>query len=175
MKIILVVLFGALLSGCAISIDGEQYLEQSPGLDLKTFFEGDVKAWGIVQNRTGNVVQRFEVDIVGTVDGPTITLDETFDYGLGEGPEKRVWTITETSPGIYEGSATDIPGPATGRSFGNALFWSYEMDLPVGDTSYKVRFEDWMWALDGDKLVNRSYIRKFGLVVAEVTLFMQKQ
>ena len=163
------------MSGCATSIDGERYRQQTPDLELKTFFEGEVKAWGIVQNRSGNVVQRFEVDITGTISGDTITLDETFRYGLGEGPEKRIWTITEVSPGVYEGSATDIPGPATGKAFGNALYWGYQMDLPVGDKEYTVKFEDWMWALDDDKLVNRSYIKKFGLVVAEVTIFMQKQ
>ena len=175
MRIILALFIVALLSGCATSIDGERYRPQTPDLDLKTFFEGEVKAWGIVQNRSGNVVQRFEVDIIGTVEGDTITLDETFRYGLGAGPEKRIWTITETAPGIYEGSATDIPGPATGRDYGNALYWGYQMDLPVGDKTYSVRFEDWMWALDNDKLVNRSYIKKFGLVMAEVTIFMQKQ
>lgn len=175
MKIILALFIGALLSGCATSIDGERYRQQTPDLELKTFFEGEVKAWGIVQNRSGNVVQRFEVDITGTISGDTITLDETFRYGLGEGPEKRIWTITEVSPGVYEGSATDIPGPATGKAFGNALYWGYQMDLPVGDKEYTVKFEDWMWALDDDKLVNRSYIKKFGLVVAEVTIFMQKQ
>lgn len=175
MRILLVLLLGALMSGCAVSIDGEQYRQQTPDLDLMTFFEGDVKAWGIVQNRSGNVVQRFEVDIIGTINGNTITLDETFYYGLGEGPGKRIWTITETSPGIYTGSATDIPGPATGRDYGNALQWAYQMDLPVGDKRYSVNFEDWMWALDDDKLVNRSYIKKFGLVMAEVTIFMQKQ
>lgn len=175
MRILLALLIGAVFSGCAVSIDGEDYLQQSPDMDLMTFFEGEVKAWGIVQNRSGNVVQRFEVDIIGTINGKTITLDETFRYGLGEGPEKRIWTITELSPGVYEGSATDIPGPAAGRDYGNALFWGYEMDLPVGDKVYAVKFEDWMWALDEDKLVNRSYIKKYGLVVAEVTIFMQRQ
>jgi hypothetical protein len=49
------------------------------------------------------------------------------------------------------------------------------MDLPVGESSYRVKFEDWMWAFDENTLMNRSYIRKFGITFAEVTLFMQRQ
>ena len=49
------------------------------------------------------------------------------------------------------------------------------MDLPVDDTTYAVTFDDWFWAFDDSAMMNRSYIRKFGVVMAEVTIFMQKQ
>ncbi len=49
------------------------------------------------------------------------------------------------------------------------------MDLPVGDSSYRVNFDDWFWAVTDDTLVNRSTISKFGIDFAEVTLFMQRQ
>jgi hypothetical protein len=37
-----------------------------------------------------------------------------------------------------------------------------------------VQFNDWIWALDGSRIVNRSYIQKFGLDIAEVTIFMER-
>ena len=49
------------------------------------------------------------------------------------------------------------------------------MDLPVDDTTYSVTFDDWFWAFDDSTMMNRSYIRKFSIVMAEVTIFMQKQ
>jgi len=134
-----------------------------------------VKAWGIVQGRDGNVSQRFEVDIIGTVDGDVLTLDETFTYSIGDGIEKRMWTIKKLPDGRYEGAAGDILDTAEGQDYGNAFYWGYKMDLPVGGSSYEVTFKDWMWAFDGDHVINRSYIRKFGITWAEVTLFMQKQ
>ena len=164
----------AVLSGCSSPAVEDQYLEQLPRLNLSEFFAGEVEAWGIVQNRSGQLVQRFTVDIVGTNDGPTLTLHETFSYMLGEGPETRVWEFTALGDGLYTGSANDIAGPANGQDFGNAFRWSYEMDLPVGDTEYRVQFDDWMWAMDENTLMNRSAIKKFGLVMAEVTIFMQK-
>ena len=149
-------------------------MEQSPAFDLFAFFDGDVRAWGIVQNRKGEVVQRFSVDIRGSVNGNSLTLDETFAYGLGEGVTERVWTITRGSDGRYQGSAGDILGVAAGTDFGNAFRWAYAMDLPVGDKSYRVKFDDWIFALDERRIVNRSYIQKFGLDVAEVTIFMER-
>ncbi|RMB07940.1 DUF3833 domain-containing protein [Eilatimonas milleporae] len=172
---ILLIAAALLLSACSKSIDGSRYLDDPPTFDLYTFFDGEVKAWGIVQDRSGDLLQRFEVDIDGSVADGVLTLDETFAYSLGEGVEKRIWTIRETAEGTYEGMADDIAGPATGTAYGNAVYWRYEMDLPVGDSEYRVAFKDWIWAFDDRTIVNRSYIQKFGLVMAEVTLFMQKQ
>jgi len=53
--------------------------------------------------------------------------------------------------------------------------WAYQMDLPVGDKTFQVTFDDWMFLMNDGVLVNRSYIKKFGITVAELTLFMQKQ
>ncbi|MFT6738362.1 MAG: hypothetical protein ACJA0G_002512, partial [Kangiellaceae bacterium] len=67
-----------LLSACSISIDGENYKTQQPSFDLETFFNGKVTAWGIVQNRSGEVVQRFIVNIDGSIQDDKLILDETF-------------------------------------------------------------------------------------------------
>jgi hypothetical protein len=164
------------LGGCTAAIDGERYLETGPKMDLTSFFDGSVKAWGMVQNRSGDVVQRFVVDIRGEVnDEGQVVLNESFYYVVGEGAPERVWTLTPTGPANYEGQAPDVLGSASGRLWGNALNLKYEMVLPVGSSSYRVTFDDWMWAFDADTVINRSYIRKFGFVVAEVTMFMQKQ
>ena len=162
------------LSGCATSLEGDRYRAQDPAFDLFSFFDGPVKAWGLVQNRQGEVVQRFTVDIQGSTSDDTLTLDESFTYGLGEGVTKRVWTITRSADGSYAGTAGDILDSATGSSHGNAFRWAYAMDLPVGNKSYRVRFEDWIFALDERRIINRSYIQKFGLDVAEVTIFMER-
>ncbi len=162
------------LSACSVSIDGSKYQQQSPKFKLEKFFDGNVTAWGIVQDRSGDVVQRFVVNIDGRLEGEKLILDETFEYSLGDGPEKRIWTLTKNADGTYTGNAGDIAGPATGRSFGNAFSFTYEMDLEVDGTSYRVNFDDWFFAMDDNNMMNRSYIKKFGLVMAEVTIFMKK-
>jgi hypothetical protein len=171
----LFVLLLPLLSGCATHLDGARYSAHDPAFDLFTFFDGEVTAWGLVQDRSGEVTQRFVVDITGTVDGDRLQLDERFNYRLGDGVRHRIWDIERLPDGSYRGRADDILDVARGEAWGNAFRWTYAMDLPVDDTTYRVTFEDWIWAMDENTIVNRSYIQKFGLDVAEVTIFMRRQ
>lgn len=161
------------LSGCA-GPHIEDYAGTRPDLDLRQYFTGPIKAWGIVQNYRGRVTRRFDVDMVGTWDGDTGTLEEDFSFYDGA-TQRRTWTITRLADGRYEGRADDVPDKASGRAAGAAMRWAYQIDLPVGERTFRVRFDDWMYRMNDGVLINRSYLKKFGLTVAELTLFMQKQ
>ena len=76
-----VLLLSLLLMGCS-TLNPDTYRAQQPAFDLFEFFDGQVTAYGIVQNRSGQVIQRFEVDIQGTVQDTVLTLDEDFVYAL---------------------------------------------------------------------------------------------
>ena len=169
----LMMIISFLLTSCA-GIDGEQYRDQKPDFDLKTYFNGPVKALGIVQNRSGNIVKRFDVAIIGEWQGNQGTLTEDFRYYEGA-TQQRIWHITDLGNGNYEGRADDVLETAKSTVFGNAAKWGYVMDVPVGDTTYRIRFEDWMWLMNDGVLINRSYMKKFGVTVGEITIFMQKQ
>lgn len=175
LKLFVILAGFTLINACSISIKGDNYLSQQPKFNLEAFFDGTVTAWGTVQNRSGEIVQRFVVNIDGSLQDNKLILDETFEYGVGSGPIKRIWTIVKNPDGTYTGRAGDIATDATGVSFGNAFNFTYEMDLDVDGTSYRVNFDDWFWAFDDKHIMNRSYIKKFGIVMAEVTIFMQKQ
>jgi hypothetical protein len=45
----------------------------------------------------------------------------------------------------------------------------------VGDTTYEVNFEDWMYLLDKNTLLARSYMNKWGFDLGEVTIVMNKK
>lgn len=174
-KLVALLGLAAMLSACSVSIDGNTYESQQPKFVLEEFFDGKVRAWGIVQDRSGEIVQRFTVDISGSKENNKLILDEEFTYSLGDGAKKRVWTLSLNADGTYTGNAGDIAGPALGTPHGNAFNFSYEMDLEVDSSTYRVTFDDWFWAMDENNMMNRSYIKKFGIVMAEVTIFMQKQ
>lgn len=160
-------------SGCARN-NLDYYKNTTPRVDLKEYFNGSIKAWGIVQDWRGRVVNRFEINMVGQWDGDAGTLTENFDYYDGK-KQQRVWKILKMPDGTYEGTAFDIIGKATGKTEGNVVHWNYVMDLPVNDKIYHIYFDDWMWAMNEGVLFNRSYLKKFGITVAELTIFMQKQ
>lgn len=162
-----------MLSGCSGN-NLDYYKGTTPQADIKEYFNGPIKAWGIVQDHKGRVTRRFDVQMVGKWDGDVGTLTEKFDYYDGK-MQERIWTIKKLTDGSYEGTASDILDKATGKGEGNAVRWSYVMDLPVDDTTYRIRFDDWMWVMNDGVLINRSYLKKFGITVAELTIFMQKQ
>ena len=170
-----IIIFGVILmlSSCS-SNKLAFYQGTSPKADIKEYFNGPIKAWGIVQDWRGRVVRRFDITMVGTWDGDTGTLTEKFDFYDGE-QQERIWTIKKLKDGTYEGSASDIIDKATGSANGNAVRWNYVMDLPVNDTTYRINFDDWMWIMKDGVLINRSYLKKFGFTVSELSIFMQKQ
>lgn len=170
---LLLIALTSLLAGCS-GPQVEEYQSQGPSFDLQEYFNGPIKAWGLVQDRSGKVTRRFDVDMVGHWEGNIGTLEEDFEYYDGE-TQRRVWTITKHSAEHYSGGASDILGTASGEVAGNAMRWAYDMDLKVGDDSYRIRFDDWMFLMNDGVLINRSYLKKFGVTVAELTLFMQKQ
>lgn len=164
-----------LLSCSAVPVD--DYAGQTPKLDIMHYFQGDTTAWGQFQDRSGKVLRRFEVAIQGEVNQVQgqrqLTLDERFVYDDGE-RQTRVWTITETAPMTYEGTADDVIGKAQGSAAGPALNWQYTLDLPYKDGSIHVRFDDWMFLHNDRTLVNRATVTKWGFKVGEVILFFRK-
>ena len=151
-----------------------QYADNKPALQLEEYFNGPIKAWGVVEDWKGNIRRRFDVDMHGSWEGDIGTLEEHFRYYDGE-EQSRTWTITKRPDNSYEGAAGDIIGKAKGNIKGNTVRWAYDMNLEVGDSTYKITVDDWMYLMNDGVLINKSDLKKFGIKVGELTLFMQKQ
>lgn len=142
-------------------------------LNLEEFFEGDLIAYGQFQDVFGTVRRRFEVTIDGTWDGRTLTLVEDFVYEDGS-TEQRIWSLTKTGDETWEGTAPGVIGTATGEERGDTFNWQYMIDLPVPDGTLRVTFDDWMWLLTEDRLLNRAYMKRFGVDIGEVIITFEK-
>ncbi len=162
-----------LIAGCA-SPRVDSYREELPILDLRQYFDGEIEAHGMFQSRSGKVVRRFTVAIKGSWNGNVGTLEEDFVYSDGS-TDRRVWTITKIDEHNYIGTADDVIGEAKGTAYGNALRWRYVLALPVDDKIYHVDFDDWMYLVDDQVMLNRSEMRKFGIRLGEVTLAFRKK
>ncbi len=174
MKALILWMTGLLLLSSCSGQKLDSYRNESPKLDLHQFFDGDLVAHGIVQNRGGKVLQRFRADIKASWNGPVATLDEKFSYADGK-ESTRVWTLREKPNNKYIGTASDVVGEAHGEVVGNTFYFEYVLDIEVDGTTYAVTFEDWMYLLDEKTLLARSYMTKFGFDVGEVTLVMLKK
>ena len=166
-------LIGAMIlaSGCA-TLTPQDYAGEKPKLDLATYFNGKVEGWGMVQDRSGKVLRRMVVVLECTWKGNEGVLDESFQWSDGK-TEKRVWKIRKDGD-RYIGTAGDVVGKARGEASGNALRWNYVLALPVGDSVYNMDMDDWMWMIDDKTLANRTTMSKFGVRVAEISIFFRK-
>ena len=151
----------------------EKFKGSQPILTLEDYFEGKTEAWGMFHDRFGNLKRTFKVDITGTIESNTLTLDEKFLYDDGE-QDSRVWTIKILGNNQYSGTASDVVGEATGISEGNALNWKYKLNLKVGDSTILVDFDDWMFLQDRNILMNRAEVKKWGLNIGVVSITFLK-
>ncbi len=151
----------------------EDFAGREPELLIEEYFAGHTKAWGMFQDRSGDVRRQFEVDIEGTWDGKTLTLVEDFVYDDGE-TERKTWTITKLDDHSYEGVADGVIGTAQGKAYGNALNWTYQFALQTESRTWHVTFDDWLFLQPGGVLINRADVTKFGFKVGEVTLIFVK-
>lgn len=161
------------LSGCA-SPTVDDYASQKPVLDLRTYFNGMVDAWGIFTDRNGKVVKRFTVEMKCQWHNDQGILDEDFVYSDGT-KEKRIWKLTDKGNGVYVGTAGDVVGVAEGQTKGNAFNWRYTLALPVDGTVLNVQMDDWMYLMNDRVMLNKARMTKLGIHLGDVTLSFTKR
>lgn len=160
-----------LLASC--SAPSPQYQNQQPALIPAQFFNGQLLAVGIVQNRSGEVTRRFTADIVGRWDGTQGVLDEQFRFDDGE-EQWRCWRL-EHQANRLTGRAGDVIGEASGVLDGNSLNWQYVLRVALDDgDSIDLKLDDWLYLINDDYLINRTRMTKFGFYVGEITLAIQR-
>ena len=161
------------LSACA-KRDVTHLAERRPALVLEQFFEGKSVAYGIFEDRFGNLRRQFRVNLQGTVIDNRLVLDEQFLYEDGE-KAQRIWTIDKLDSGDdgtlrYQGQASDVEGRANGRVSGNGLNWRYNVALKMDGREIEVYFDDWIYRQSEDIAINRAYVTKFGVEIGSVTI-----
>ena len=96
------------LAGCA-SQNLDEYATQKPQLDLASYFNGPVQAHGMFQDRSGQVVKRFVVQMDCEWNGDQGVLDERFTYSDGS-------TETTTEPAAAGGTSATASASSTSSS-----------------------------------------------------------
>tara|TARA_B100002051_G_C16386022_1_gene462882 strand:+ start:46 stop:594 length:549 start_codon:yes stop_codon:yes gene_type:complete len=151
----------------------EDFKNKEPLLKIEKYFDGNVDAWGILQDRKGNVTRQFTAEMKGNFENNILTLEEDFFWKDGEN-QKRVWKIEKLDDHNYLGSASDVVGKAKGVSYGPAFKFEYELIVPFKGRNIKIKFDDWIFKQDDKVAINRATLSKFGFKVGELTVFFKK-
>ena len=172
MRILTLFILIIILNSCS-GMKPIDFKDQKPRLIIEDYLSGNVKAWGMLQGRSGEVKRQFVADMKGEFDGQNLILDETFIWNDGEKQERR-WTIKKVGDNRYEGTAPDVVGVAKGVSFGSAFKFEYQLLTPYKGKKIKVRFDDWIFKQDDKTAINKAVLTKFGFKVGELTVFFTK-
>ena len=131
-KVFLLIVSLLFITSCSgkQSMKPEDFKDKQPRLIIEDFMSGNVKAWGILQNRSGKVTRQFSADLNGKWDGKQLILDEKFNWSDGE-VQTRQWKINKIDNHNYEGTAEDVVGIAKGYSYGPAFKFEYVLLLSL--------------------------------------------
>ena len=165
-------LLALLLAGCS-SVDIERYAGTTPRLDIGEYFDGQTRAWGMVQDYSGEVQRRFTVEIDGTLDGDTLTLDERFTYADGE-TDRRAWTFERQGDNRWMARASDVEDAVEARQSGHVFTMQYRLPVEVSGREITFTMDDWMYLQPDGRLINRTAMRKFGITLAEITIVFDR-
>lgn len=157
-----------LLTGCS-TIPVSNFEGQNPSLDPIAFFSARTRSTGVVETRGGNPMRRVTTRTEGRWEGATLRLEQDLSFSDGE-KQHRSWKIWKLDAHHFEASANDMVGTGRGEAYGNAFRWTLVIALSPGNPLENVSMTQWMYLQpDGRTLLNHTTIRKFGVVVAQVS------
>ena len=169
----IVLLSLGLITSCS-SVPVSEYADNKPVMVVEEFFNGSLRAHGIVKDRGGKVIRYFNASInADWVDGVG-TLDEVFRFDDGE-EQRRIWKLVRDDDGNYVGTANDVVGSSTLEVAGNSLFLDYVLRIPYGDGTLDLNIDDRMYLVSERVLINESVMTKWGFNVGQIMLVIEKE
>ena len=172
-NLILVFLTTILLTGCT-GMKIEDFNNTSPEFIPQEYFNGKLRAYGLVKDRSGKITRTFKGTMIGSWDKDGVgTLDEYFVYNDGE-EMKRVWTLRPTADKKFIATANDIIGESPMIANGNTVMLDYIMRIPYNDSTLDIAVQDWLHLQEDGVIINHSKMKKFGFVVGELVITIIK-
>lgn len=161
------------LTGCS-SMQLEDFNNTTPEFVPQTYFNGPLRAYGIVKDRNGKIIRTFKGELVGSWDANGVgTLDEHFVYNDGE-KLHRTWTMKPNGDKKFIATAGDIVGNAHMEARGNTVMIDYVMRIPYGNSTLDIDVRDWLHLQDDGVILNHSKMKKFGIEVGELVITIMK-
>lgn len=159
-------------SGCS-SMRAVDFADKSPRFVMEQYFEGKSRGEGIFFDRFGVARVAFTIDLDGHWDGTILTLKEKLTYDSGE-ILYRDYKIEKINDNLYIATTPDVVGQARIESFGNALNWRYRLRQQIGESTWTLSFDDWMFLTQDGTVINRAWASKFGFAVGEIVMSVRK-
>lgn len=165
---------GLIMTFSACSIDPKIYSDKKPIFKINEYFNGEVSAFGVLQDWKGRVTRTFTVKMEGSWQGNEGILKEWFVFDNGEKSE-RTWKVKLLDENNFVASANDSKGDAKGEQYGNTMRMQYVLNIPYKGKLMPIALDDWMYLVDEKNLINISQMKKFGLPVGKISIGFVKK
>lgn len=150
----------------------KDYSQTGPLFVLDEHLNGPILSEGVIYGPNGKVGVTFVASMLGTWDGVTGTLAESFSYSNGKTQERK-WFLKKGTGNTFTATADDIIGTATGVVSGSSIQLKYKIVLPEDSGGHTLDVTDWLYLAENGAILNRSEMRKFGVKVAELIATMR--
>lgn len=162
------------LAACS-SPNADTYAGTAPEITVQRFYSRPVQGYGIFQDGSGEVKDRYYATLVPSWHGNEGTLVEKQWNDKGKLFFQQQWAIHVADDGRhFTATATNIEGDVIGESNGYALHMQYTLRAPRDDGStVSVASDDWTYLQPDGSGINRVAMHKFGLHVGDVTYILR--
>lgn len=135
------------------------YLDKTNKIDIKKFFNGDIEAFAIVQDKDAKIIGTYTNKIHGKWEDNKGVIQYNLVDDKGN-KDNRTWLITLESDGIFEVVGHEFTKPAEGKQIGNAAQMIYSLTMRGKDKKEAVKFEDRMYLVDEKSMILISNFTK---------------
>jgi len=140
---------------------------------MTTFFTGKSTARGLIFDRFDKIRNRIEVTMIGRWLENSFRLDETFAYADGT-VEERIWSVKFAGDGTLQAHCPSFAGEVKGWSNDEEVAMGYRYPVPIGGRVFNLDFDDHMYRMGENMLLERVRMSKFGITVGEIILTFRK-
>lgn len=147
----------------------ESFGSSTPILDPVKFFGGHTHSSGVLETPKGKPSERITTKTTGVYANGILTIDQDL-YPEKEKPNHRTFTLKLTDAHHVEGTGSFIGGTARGTLYGNYFTWQFRLKIADKGLVKHVNMTQYMYLMgDGKTLIIRSVVRKFGIIVKQIT------
>jgi hypothetical protein len=145
------------------------FINSEPKLDPVKFFGGNTHSSGVMESRSGKPSTPITTETHGTVKDGSLNIEQDL-FPKGGKTNHRSWKLKQVDEHHVDATANDISGTAHGLLYGNYFSWTFRLKVSDRNLIKHVRMSQNMYLMPGGQtLIIRSIIRKFGIIVQEIT------
>ena len=160
--------FIIIAGGCS-SLKPESFKSTQPKLDPVKFFGGHTHSSGVLESKSGKPSTRITTNTTGVFSDGILKIEQDLFPENGK-KNHRSFNLKITDANHVEGTGSDISGIAHGFLYGNYFTWTFRLKIANKGLVQHVTMTQFMYLMpDGKTMIIRSVIRKFGIIVKQIT------